>query len=87
MDWTQLLTDEIEEVYGATAGLMRRVDYASLDWKPESGSHGMSLGQLLDHCGETLVYGALKRRRYCGQRVCARFVTGIHAHRLDPART
>ena len=50
MNWTQLLTSEIEETYRATEGLMRRVDDAQLDWTPGDGENWMSMGQLLEHC-------------------------------------
>jgi len=50
MNWTELLTSEIEETYRATEGLMRRVDDAQLDWKPSDGENWMSMGQLLEHC-------------------------------------
>jgi hypothetical protein len=49
MNWTQLLTSEMEKTYGATEGLMRLVDPTSLDWRPSSGTNWMSTGQLLDH--------------------------------------
>jgi hypothetical protein len=49
MNWTQLLTKEIESTYGATEGLMRLVDPERLDWKPDTGSNWMTTGQLLWH--------------------------------------
>ena len=50
MNWTELLTSEIEETYRATEGLLRRVDDAQLGWKPTDGKNWMSMGQLLEHC-------------------------------------
>ena len=50
MNWTELLTSEIEETYRATEGLMRRVDDAQLGWMPTEGNNWMSMGQLLEHC-------------------------------------
>ena len=35
MNWTELLTSEIEETYRATEGLMRRVDDAQLEGTPK----------------------------------------------------
>ncbi len=56
MNWTQLLTQSIEETYGATSGLFELVDEGGLDWKPATGENWMSMGQLLLHtatgCGE-----------------------------------
>ena len=49
MNWTELLKTEIESTYTATARLLDKVDPATLNWKPESGSNWMSVGQLLKH--------------------------------------
>ncbi len=49
MNWTALLTSEIEAHYRATEGLMSLVDDDALDWTPESGSNWMTTGQLLMH--------------------------------------
>jgi len=56
MNWTELLKDEIELIYGTTARLLDQVDPSGLDWKPLSGSNWMTTGQLLKHitnaCGD-----------------------------------
>ena len=49
MNWTQLLKNEIESTYSTTLSLLDRVDPASLDWKPGSGSNWMTVRQLLKH--------------------------------------
>jgi uncharacterized damage-inducible protein DinB len=49
VNWTQLLKSEIESTYATTERLLDRVDPDSLDWKPESGSNWMTVGQLLKH--------------------------------------
>ena len=64
MNWTQLLTTEIESAYTTTANLMGKVDPEGLDWKPMSGSNWMTAGQLLRHISEA-----------CGAG-CRAFVTG-----------
>ena len=64
MTWTQLLKDEIEDVYAAAFGLLNKVDPQTLDWKPASGSNWMTVGQLLKHLSEA-----------CGG-ACKGFVTG-----------
>ena len=46
MDWTALLTSEVEDAFRATAGLMDLVDDDRLDWKPESGENWMSTRSL-----------------------------------------
>jgi len=60
MNWTELITSEIESVYKATQGLLDHVDEESLDWKPSDGSNWMTTGQLLMHlaisCGAPM-YG------------------------------
>jgi hypothetical protein len=50
MQWTDLLNADVEGTYRATEGLMGLVDEANLDWKPETGSNWMTMGQLLMHC-------------------------------------
>lgn len=64
MNWTQLLTCEMETAYTTTAKLLDRVDPDCLDWKPGSGSNWMTVGQLLKHITEA-----------CGA-ACRAFVTG-----------
>jgi uncharacterized damage-inducible protein DinB len=58
MKWTDLLKSEIEATYQATTGLMDMVDESNLDWRPETGSNWMTIGQLLMHltsaCGGTV---------------------------------
>ena len=49
MNWTQLLTSEIENTYATTVKLLDKVDAESLGWKPESGHNWMTVGQLLKH--------------------------------------
>ena len=51
MNWTELLTDEMEAAYGTAARLLDKVDAGSLDWKPASGSNWMTTGQLIRHIG------------------------------------
>jgi len=64
MNWTQLLKSQAESAYTTTARLMDQVDSSSLDWKPESGSNWMTVGQLLKHLSEASGPG------------CRGFVTG-----------
>ena len=56
MNWTQLLTGEIEYHYVVAEKLIGMVEDDSLDWKPESGENWMTMGQLLHHitnsCGQ-----------------------------------
>ena len=49
MNWTELLTSEIESAYSTTAKLLDKVDPGSLGWKPQSGANWMTTGQLLEH--------------------------------------
>jgi len=49
MNWTELLKDEIESVYGTTERLLDKVEPKSLNWKPTTGSNWMTLGQLVRH--------------------------------------
>jgi uncharacterized damage-inducible protein DinB len=64
VNWTQLLTSEIESTYATTARLLNKVDPDGLDWKPESGGNWMTVGQLLKHISNA-----------CGG-ACKGFVTG-----------
>jgi|SRR5271157_3990983 len=52
VNWTELLSGEIETAYTTTANLLNRVDPEGLDWKPASGSNWMTVGQLLKHITE-----------------------------------
>lgn len=58
MNWTQLLKSEVESAFTTTAKLLEKVDPASLNWKPQSGSNWMTTGQLLMHiansCGAAM---------------------------------
>ncbi len=49
MNWTELLKNELERTYAAADRLIGMVDADSLQWKPESGSNWMTVGQLLKH--------------------------------------
>lgn len=49
MNWTELLTAEIEYNYAVTEQLMNLVDDSELDWKPSTGDNWMTTGQLLMH--------------------------------------
>jgi uncharacterized damage-inducible protein DinB len=49
MNWTDLLKSEVETAYTTTEKLLDKVDPASLQWKPATGSNWMSMGQLLMH--------------------------------------
>jgi uncharacterized damage-inducible protein DinB len=49
MNWTELLTAEIEGVYDATDGLLDLVGDEDLPFRPETGENWMTLGQLLAH--------------------------------------
>jgi hypothetical protein len=49
MNWTQLITSQIEAAYRATDGLMKLVRKDDLSWKPKTGKNWMSTAQLLDH--------------------------------------
>ena len=64
MNWTQLLTSEIETAYTSTANLLDKVDPNGLAWKPATGGNWMTVGQLLKHITEA-----------CGVS-CRAFVTG-----------
>ena len=60
MQWKDILTQQAEEAFRATTGLVARIDPAALDWRPETGANWMSTGQLLEHikiaCG-AVMYG------------------------------
>jgi len=64
VNWTELLKSEIEAAYATTVRLLDKVDPDSLNWKPESGSNWMTVGQLLQHIANS-----------CGAG-CKGFVTG-----------
>ena len=64
INWTEYLTSEIEDTYGATFGLLKLVDDSDLNWKPATGDNWMTTGQLLRHIAEA-----------CGF-CCRGFVTG-----------
>ena len=49
MNWTEMLTCEVEGVYHATEGLLKLVKKDTLGWKPSTGSNWMTVGQLLAH--------------------------------------
>jgi hypothetical protein len=56
MNWKELLASEIKANYHAAEGLIRLAEKHDLNWKPESGTNWMTLGQLIKHledaCGE-----------------------------------
>jgi uncharacterized damage-inducible protein DinB len=58
LNWTNLLKSEMDQIYGATEGLIDLVDDDRLDWKPATGTNWMTTGQLLMHitnaCGMTV---------------------------------
>ena len=58
MNWKALIQAEIETTYRVTETLIDMVDEANLDWKPETGSNWMTVGQLLQHltdgCGAAM---------------------------------
>ena len=64
MNWTTLLTTELQTAYSTTESLLDKVDPARLDWKPATGSNWMTTAQLLRHLGEA-----------CGAG-CRAFLTG-----------
>ena len=49
MNWTELLTNQVELTYAATEGLLEKVDDDMLSWKPGTGENWMTTGQLLLH--------------------------------------
>jgi uncharacterized damage-inducible protein DinB len=52
MNWTELLTAEIDDKFRATESLLARVDDSMLDFKPASGENWMTLAQLVHHLPE-----------------------------------
>ena len=70
MNWTELITSEIEATYAVTDNLMAMLKDEELNWKPATGDNWMTAGQLLMHLTNA-----------CGL-CCKGFVTG----RLGPAR-
>lgn len=52
MNWTELLTTEIEDMYKVTDALLELVDDDQLDWKPVTGENWMTMGQLLRHISD-----------------------------------
>lgn len=52
MNWTDVLTHEINYAYQAAEGLMDLVEDEDLAWKPSSGDNWMTTGQLLFHVAE-----------------------------------
>ncbi|MHC4840757.1 MAG: DinB family protein [Planctomycetota bacterium] len=50
MDIKEFLKHEAEDAYQATEKLFRCVDASSLDWKPETGTNWMTIGQCILHC-------------------------------------
>lgn len=58
MNWTELLTSEIEYAYMATNGLLDLVEESDLEWKPATGDNWMTTGQLIMHitnaCGAAM---------------------------------
>ena len=49
MNWTGLLSDELEGAYTATEGLMDLTGDDVLSWKPATGDNWMTTGQVLKH--------------------------------------
>lgn len=49
MKWTEVLERRVEVEYQATLGLLDLVDEDRLEWKPETGTNWMTMGQLLMH--------------------------------------
>lgn len=64
MNWTTLLTAEMEDNYRIAARLIDLVDEDQLNWKPTTGTNWMTVGQLLMHISNA-----------CGA-ACKGFVTG-----------
>ena len=53
MNWTKLLTAEIQSAYATADRLTGLVDDGTLEWKPSTGSNWMTTGQLLKHLTES----------------------------------
>ena len=49
MNWTEMLTQQVEDTYKATEGLINLVDEEKLAWKPMTGDNWMTTAQLLKH--------------------------------------
>jgi hypothetical protein len=64
MNWTQLITSEMETTYAVTDKLMAMLEDGELGWKPATGTNWMTAGQLLMHLTSA-----------CGM-CCRGFVTG-----------
>lgn len=64
MEWKPLLHGTFEYQYGVAEKLMNLAENEKLDWKPETGSNWMTLGQLLRHISDA-----------CGM-PCKGFATG-----------
>jgi len=64
MNWTELITSEIEATYPVADNLMAMLKDEDLDWKPATGDNWMTAGQLLMHLTSA-----------CGM-CCKGFVTG-----------
>lgn len=47
---TDILKQDAENMYAATASLIQMVDTDKLGWKPPSGKNWMTTGQLIKHC-------------------------------------
>ncbi len=49
MQWTQLLSNKMEESYATADSLMGLLTDDELDWKPATGKNWMTVGQVLMH--------------------------------------
>jgi len=49
MSWRELLTREIEYVYGTADKMFDQVDESRLDWKPDTDNNWMTTAQLVRH--------------------------------------
>ena len=52
MNWTALITSEVEDAYRATDGLMNLVDDDMLDWHPQAEGEWMTTRRLLRHLSD-----------------------------------
>ena len=64
MNWTKMITSEMETTYAVTDKLMAMLKDEDLSWKPATGANWMTTGQLLMHLTTA-----------CGM-CCKGFVTG-----------
>jgi uncharacterized damage-inducible protein DinB len=64
MNWTEMITTQMEETYAVTDNLMGMLKDEELGWKPATGENWMTTGQLLMHLTSA-----------CGM-CCKGFVTG-----------